>query len=65
MPFDLRVDGDDGEGTVPHSEIQHRPIQLEWPDDMRTAWQPLKPEFAAACNGLSIGMPYGEPYAEA
>lgn len=62
MPFDLRVDGDDGEGTVPHREIQHRPIQLEWPDDMRTAWQPLKPEFAAACNGLSIGMPYGEPY---
>lgn len=45
------------EGTVPH-----RPIRLEYPDDTRTAWQPRKPEFSAACNALSLGMPYGEPY---
>lgn len=33
-----------------------------WPDDTRAAWQPLKPEFAAAVNALSLGMPHGEPY---
>ncbi len=42
--------------------IRHRQIKLEWPDDTRAAWQPLKPEFSAACNGLSLGMPFGEPY---
>ena len=45
------------EGNVPH-----RPITLEYPADTRAAWQPLKPEFSAACNALSLGMPYGEPY---
>ncbi len=25
-------------------------------------WHPTKPEFAAARNSLSLGMPYGEPY---
>ncbi len=42
--------------------LPHRPIQLGWPEDTRTAWQPLKPEFAAACNALSLGIPYGESY---
>ncbi len=42
--------------------IRHRDIKLEWPADTRAAWQSLKPEFSAACNGLSLGMPYGEPY---
>ncbi len=45
------------EGTIPH-----RPIRLEYPADLRADWQPNKPEFAAACNALSLGMPYGEPY---
>ena len=45
------------EGTVPH-----RRITLDWSDDTRAAWQPVKPEFSAACNALSLGMPYGEPY---
>lgn len=45
------------EGSIPH-----RPIRLAYPDGMRAAWQPAKPEFAAACNALSLGMPYGEPY---
>jgi hypothetical protein len=39
-----------------------RHVRFEYPDDFRAAWQPLKPEFAAACNALSLGMPYGEPY---
>jgi predicted metal-dependent hydrolase len=38
-----------------------RHVRFEYPDDFRAAWQPLKPEFAAACNALSLGMPYGEP----
>lgn len=42
--------------------VQHRPIRLEWSADTRSRWQPLKPEFAAAVNALSLGMPYGEPY---
>lgn len=40
----------------------HRPIRLEWPPDTRACWQPLAPEFAAAVNALSLGMPHGEPY---
>ncbi len=40
----------------------HRRIRLEWPADTRAAWQPLKPEFSAAVNALSLGMPSGEPY---
>lgn len=47
--------------SVPH-EPTHRRIRLEWPDDTRAAWQPLKPEFAAAVNALGLGMPSGEPY---
>ena len=39
-----------------------RSVRFEYPDDFRAAWQPLKPEFSAACNALSLGMPYGEPY---
>ena len=39
-----------------------RQVRLAYPDDFRAAWQPLKPEFAAACNALSLGMPYSEPY---
>lgn len=42
--------------------LTHRRIRLEWPADTRAAWQPLKPEFAAAVNALSLGMPSGEPY---
>ena len=42
--------------------LPHRRIRLEWPEDTRAAWQPMKPEFAAAVNALSLGMPSGEPY---
>lgn len=39
-----------------------RRVRFEYPDDFRAEWHPGKPEFAAACNALSLGMPYGEPY---
>lgn len=44
------------------SPLPHRRIAISWPDDTRAAWQPAKPEFAAAVNALSLGMPSGEPY---
>ncbi|MFT5200696.1 MAG: putative metal-dependent hydrolase [Candidatus Aldehydirespiratoraceae bacterium] len=40
----------------------HRRIRLDWDNNTRAAWQPLKPEFSAAVNALSLGMPSGEPY---
>ena len=52
------MEGSDRAATA----IPHRRIRLEWPDGTRAAWQPVKPEFAAAVNALSLGMPYGEPY---
>ena len=42
--------------------VPARQVQFEYPDDFRAMWHPYKPEFAAACNALSLGMPYGEPY---
>ena len=44
------------------TSLPHRRIRLDWPADTRAAWQPMKPEFAAAVNALSLGMPSGEPY---
>ncbi len=41
---------------------RHRRIRFAWPDDTRACWQPRRPEFAAAVNALSLGMPHGEPY---
>jgi hypothetical protein len=48
--------------TAREQPVPIRQVRFEYPDDFRAAWQPLKPEFAAACNALSLGMPYGEPY---
>jgi len=39
-----------------------RKVRFDYPDDVRAAWHPARPELAAACNALSLGMPYGEPY---
>lgn len=50
------------EGQPDDAPVPHRRIRLVWPDDTRAAWQPAKPEFAAAVNALSLGMPHGEPY---
>jgi uncharacterized protein len=42
--------------------LPHRRLAMEWPADTRSDWHPHKPEFAAAVNALSLGMPSGEPY---
>ncbi len=44
------------------TSLPHREIRLEWPDNTRAAWQPVKPELSAACNALSLGIPHGESY---
>lgn len=38
-----------------------RRITFEFPPDMDPAWAPHLPEFAAAANAVSLGMPYAEP----
>lgn len=48
--------------TTADRALSPRDMRFEYPDDFRAEWQPLKPEFSAACNALSLGMPYGEPY---
>lgn len=38
-----------------------RRVSFEYPDDFDPAWAPHAPEFAAAANAISLGMPYAEP----
>lgn len=45
----------------PDSNLAHRRIAFEYPPDFDPMWAPQFPEFAAAANGISLGMPYAEP----
>ncbi len=38
-----------------------RRVTFEYPDDMHPMWVPHMPEFSAAANAISLGMPYAEP----
>jgi predicted metal-dependent hydrolase len=38
-----------------------RRVRFEYRDDMDPMWTPHLPEFAAAANAVSLGMPYAEP----
>ena len=38
-----------------------RRVAFEFPDDMDLVWAPHLPEFSAAANAVSLGMPYAEP----
>ncbi len=38
-----------------------RRVRFEYPDDFDPRWAPHLPEFAAAANAVSLGMPYAEP----
>lgn len=38
-----------------------RRVAFEYPDDFDPMWAPHLPEFAAAANAISLGMPYAEP----
>lgn len=43
------------------SVLPARRITFEYPPDMDPMWAPHLPEFAAAANAISLGMPYAEP----
>ena len=38
-----------------------RRVSFEYPADTDPMWVPAMPEFAAAANAISLGMPYAEP----
>lgn len=38
-----------------------RRVSFEYPDDFDPMWVPHLPEFSAAANAISLGMPYAEP----
>lgn len=38
-----------------------RRVSFEYPDDLDPLWVPSMPEFSAAANAISLGMPYAEP----
>jgi predicted metal-dependent hydrolase len=38
-----------------------RRVAFEFPEDLDPMWVPHLPEFAAAANAISLGMPYAEP----
>lgn len=42
-------------------ELTVRRVRFEYPDDLDPCWAPHLPEFAAAANAVSLGMPYAEP----
>lgn len=44
------------------SSIAFEPMRFEYPDDFQVGWHSRVPEFAAAANGVSLLMPYVEPY---
>ncbi len=48
-------------GDASRSGLTDRRVRFEYPDDFDPMWAPHLPEFAAAANGISLGMPYAEP----
>jgi predicted metal-dependent hydrolase len=45
----------------PEVVLPHRRVSFEYPDDFEPMWVPHHPEFSAAANAISLGMPYAEP----
>jgi hypothetical protein len=43
-------------------QLPLRRVALEYPDDLDPCWNRRFPEFAHAANGISLLMPYAEPY---
>lgn len=39
-----------------------RSVRFAYPDDLEVAWNPRLPELACAANGVSLLMPYAEPF---
>jgi predicted metal-dependent hydrolase len=52
----------DDQPTADTARLPSRRVRFEFPDDLNPAWNPRVPEFAFAANGISLLMPYAEPY---
>ena len=48
--------------NAPHACPEVRRIPFDYPSDMSADWNPRDPELSALLNGLSLTMPYLEPY---
>lgn len=58
-----RDDGRSNKARLPnHARLPNRRVRFEFPDDLNPAWNPRFPEFSFAANGISLLMPYAEPY---
>src|SRR4051794_8596311 len=60
----MRVDGPDLIDARPdaaESPLPVRRVAFEYGEDVDPMWVPARPEFAAAANAISLGMPYAEP----
>src|SRR6187549_1613264 len=47
--------------TMGEVVLPTRRVGFEYPADTNPMWVPGNPEFAAAANAISLGMPYAEP----
>ena len=47
--------------TVGEQVLPVRRVTFSYADDIDPMWVPHMPEFAAAANAISLGMPYAEP----
>ncbi len=58
----LEVDGPASSAQVPaEAVLPVRRVTFEYPADMDPMWVAHMPEFSAAANAISLGMPYAEP----
>lgn len=56
-----RVEGGPQQSGPGAQVLPVRRVGFEYPDDFDPMWVPHLPEFAAAANAISLGMPYAEP----
>ena len=47
--------------VVVDAPLPTRRVRFEYPEDTNPMWVPSMPEFSAAANAISLGMPYAEP----
>jgi predicted metal-dependent hydrolase len=44
------------------TELPYRKVEFGYPEDLDPAWNRRRPEYAFAANGISLIMPFAEPY---
>lgn len=48
--------------TAPPRHMVRRSMAFEYPEDLHPHWKAASPEFSQMVNGLSLAMPFLEPY---